>query len=173
MKIISEILKKVGTKVVKNERLIPLLEKKTEVKQALMKFENQQYMMLIEYLFMFANRHVVITRETGTCLSDCPDLRSTGSNRREKIDVCLGQTQTVIGICFAKIMSIAMNDTLTTIGTQTPVSEIDKISDQIQLLADLYIFLVEEAPQTIRKDFIECMVVCAKDALENIFTLLS
>ena len=51
MKIISEILKKVGTKVVKNERLIPLLEKKTEVKQALMKFEGQQYSMLIEYLF--------------------------------------------------------------------------------------------------------------------------
>ena len=126
-------------------------------------------MTLMEYLFQFAFRHVVTTRESGTCLSDCPDLRSMGANRREKIDLCLNQIQTVIGLCFAKIMSISMHDTLTTIGMQTPIAEIDKIGDQVQLLADLYIFLIDEAPQTIRKDFIECMTHSAKEALENIF----
>ena len=124
----------------------------------------------MEYLFHFAFRHVVTTRESGSCLSDCPDLRSTGANRREKIDQCLNQIQTVIGLCFAKIMSISMHDTLTTIGMQTPISEIDKIGDQIQLLTDLYVFLIDEAPQIIRKDFVECMTQAAKDALENIYT---
>ena len=66
-----------------------------------------------------------------------------------------------------------MNDTLTTLGTQTPIAEIDKISDQIQLLADLYVFLVEEAPQIIRKDFVECMIVCAIAAMDSIFALVS
>ena len=75
----------------------------------------------------------------------------------------------MIGLCFAKIMSISMHDTLTTIGMQTPIAEIDKIGDQIQLLADLYVFLVDEAPQIIRKDFVECMTQAAKDALENIY----
>ena len=86
-------------------------------------------MTLIEYLYQFAFKHVVTTRESGSCLSECPDLRSTGANRREKIDQCLNQLQTVIGLCFAKIMSIAMTDVLTTIGTQTPNSEIEKVGD--------------------------------------------
>lgn len=169
IRVVSDILKKVGTKIVKNERLIPLLEKKMEMKQALVKFETSQYLTLIEYLFQFSTNHVVTTRESGTCLFDCPDLRiNCGSTRREKIDQCLNQMQTVIGLCFAKIMSIAMNDTLTTIGAQTPNSEIEKVGDHIQILADLYLFLIDEAPQVIRKDFVECMTFCARDALENI-----
>ena len=39
MRTVTEILKKMGTKVVKNDRLTPLLEKKTEMQQALQKFE--------------------------------------------------------------------------------------------------------------------------------------
>ena len=96
-----------------------------------MKFEQIQYGTMIEYLFQFAFRHVVTTRENGACLADCPDLRVAGGNKREKIDICLNQMQTIIGMCFAKIMSVAMTDSLQTIGSSTPNTEIEKIADQI------------------------------------------
>lgn len=61
-----------------------------------------------------------------------------------------------------------VSDTLQTIGSLTPPGEIDRIGDQVQLLADLYLFLVDEAPHALRKDFIDTMVFFTKDALENI-----
>ena len=75
----------------------------------------------------------------------------------------------MIALCFAKVMSGPMPDTLLTIGLPTPASEIQKIGDQMQLLADLYVFLVDEVPQSIRKEFIETMNFFARDALENIY----
>ena len=74
----------------------------------------------------------------------------------------------MIALCFAKVMSGPMPDTLLTMGLPTPPSEVQKIGDQMQLLADLYVFLVDEVPQSIRKDFIDTMSFFAKDALENI-----
>ena len=39
-------------------------------------------------------------------------------------------------------------------------------------MADLYVFLVDEAPATIRKDTIECMTHFAKTAVESIHAIL-
>ena len=55
---LTNVLKGVGSKLVKNDRLLPLLEKKSqlnEMKTTLQRFDQaQQYSILIEYLFTFA-----------------------------------------------------------------------------------------------------------------------
>ena len=40
----------------------------------------------------------------------------------------------------------------------------------MQLLADLYIFLIDEIPQIMRRELIECMTFYARDTLENMNT---
>jgi len=65
-------------------------------------------------------------------------------------------------------MSISFTDMLQDLALSTPTAEIDKISDQIQLLADLYIFLIEETPKEVRKDFIDCITHFARETLDTI-----
>ena len=92
MKAVSELFKKVGKKLVNSERLTPITEKKAqpqEVKGSLLKFEQVQYATLMEHLYAFAAKHVVTTRESGTCLLDCYSLQGTSQNRRLQVDACL------------------------------------------------------------------------------------
>ena len=42
----------------------------------------------------------------------------------------------------------------------------------MQLLADLYLFLVDETPQVLRREPIECMTCFAREALETIATYI-
>ena len=63
VKTVQDILKKVGTRLVKKEDLTPLLEKKAapaETKTILSKnFEPHQYTTLIEYLAFISSRHII------------------------------------------------------------------------------------------------------------------
>ena len=52
----------------------------------------------------------------------------------------------MVALCFAKTLIVEFTDTLATIGPTTPLSTTERIGDRIQLLADLYIFLIDEAP---------------------------
>ena len=42
--------------------------------------------------------------------------------------------------------NIVVPDLLATIGASTPLQEVEKVGDQMQLLADVYVFLIDEAP---------------------------
>ena len=73
----------------------------------------------------------------------------------------------MVALCFAKMLSHEFMDTLVNIGATTPSAATERIGDRIQLLADLYVFLIDEAPQVIRKDFIECVTFFAKETLDQ------
>ena len=87
----ADMLKKFS-KVIKNERLLPLLEKKSQPQELLgnlFKIETAYFVVMVEYLFNFAVKHVITTKESGTCLFDCISLQSNTQNHREKIDQVL------------------------------------------------------------------------------------
>ena len=91
---LRDFLKKIDKKIVKNERLTPLMEKKAhpmEMRQALVKLDRTQAAILMEYLHCFTKQHVTTTRESGNFLLDNPSLQSASGNKREKVDLCLGQ----------------------------------------------------------------------------------
>ena len=52
----------------------------------------------------------------------------------------------MVALCFAKMLSHEFMDTLVNIGATTPSAATERIGDRIQLLADLYVFLIDEAP---------------------------
>ena len=73
----------------------------------------------------------------------------------------------MVALCFAKMLSGEFADALGNIGASTPTTTTERIGDRIQLLADLYVFLLDEAPHWIRKDFIECVTFFAKETLDG------
>ena len=92
IKTVNEIFKRIGSKVVQEDKLIPLLKKKAqpqELKQALQKqFEQGQFQTLMEYLGFFSEKHVVQS-ECGKFLQDVPELISSVSNLRQNSDTCI------------------------------------------------------------------------------------
>ena len=117
VKTVSDVLKKIGTKIVKKDELTPLLEKKAqpgEMKTLLSKIDIHYQATLIEYLAYLCGRHVVSTRESCKFLYDCPEFSqlASGGGNRDKYDQCVNQIQTVIGLCFAKVMSVSLTEVL-------------------------------------------------------------
>ena len=93
MKTITAIFKKIGSKILSDDKLNPLMLKKTdtrEMKQILQKhFDQGQYQTLIEYLHKFSERQIWTMRDSGNLFLQEELLLPGASNQRLNIDLCI------------------------------------------------------------------------------------
>ena len=93
IKVVGEIFKRIGSKLLSEDKLLPLMQRKAskpqEVKHTISKnFEQGQFQTLMEYLGHFSEKHVAGS-ECGKFLQDVPELVNPASNQKPNIDLCI------------------------------------------------------------------------------------